>query len=188
MSYDIELLPRGRVDEILRQYESQDADSVVLNPGPSVAEREEWKRRLRGVLIREEPKFEQFEFDFHEIARIDSISEGEARTRYRHVELNLLESDRSGIQVTLYDQTVSITIPYWHNEAAASQVFVRVGRYIELLENSGDLVTYDPQVGRIVRFATDLGEILQRYLSVMARIPDIVDHSRMQPKRWWHLW
>ena len=36
MSYDIELLPRGRVDEILRQHESQDADSVVLNPGPSV--------------------------------------------------------------------------------------------------------------------------------------------------------
>jgi hypothetical protein len=90
--------------------------------------------------------------------------------------------------VTLYDQTVSITIPYWHNQEAASQVFVRVGRYIELLEDSGDLVTYDPQVGRIVRFATDRGEILRCYLSVMARIPDIVEHSRIQSKRWWHFW
>ena len=83
---------------------------------------------------------------------------------------------------------MSITIPYWHDQAAASQVFGRVGRYIVLLENSGDLVTYDTQVGRIVRIATDLGEMLQRYLSVMARIPDIVEHSRMQSKRWWHFW
>jgi hypothetical protein len=188
MSYDIELLPREGVDEILREREHQDADSVVLNPGPMDANREAWKRRLCDVLLKDEPQFAQFVFDWSEIARIDSIPEEEAMVRYRHIELNLPEDDRSGIQITIYDQSVSITVPYWHQRPAATEVFGRVARFVERLEGEGDLATYDPQIGRIVQLSVEIDEILNQYLRVVARIPQIIQASTPNSKPWWRFW
>jgi hypothetical protein len=53
------------------------------------------------------------------IADVD-LREDEARVRYRHVELNGPENG-NGIQITLYDDNASITIPYWHQPEAPAR-------------------------------------------------------------------
>ena len=77
------------------------------NPGPPLAEKEEWKARVRDALIELEPRFTPFPFGFSEIAGMYSMSEDEARVRYRHIELNLPHDDTTGVQITIFDDTVS---------------------------------------------------------------------------------
>ena len=188
MSYDLQLLPRDRAAELLQRYDEQDADSLEINPGPMVPEREEWKRRLKDALIAEDPRLSEFPRNFQEIARLEGITEDRARVRYRDIELNLPEEDSTGIQVSIFDDTAFVAIPYWHQgTAAATQVFRQVWRYLEILESVGTLSTHDPQLERMLNLASDFEAVVDRYLGVAGRIPEII--AQVQPKRpWWKFW
>jgi hypothetical protein len=188
MSYDFQLLPRGEVDAFLQRYEEQDEESEEINPGPIIPEREAWKRQLRDAIVAEEPQFTAFLMDYAEVARLDAITEAEARVRYRHIELNLLEDDGTGIQITIFDDTVSLTVPYWHQRAAAEPVFRRIWRYLRVLERAGDLATHDPQVERVLDLAEDFETVLNRYLGVMVRMPEILAQAGAGKKPWWKFW
>jgi hypothetical protein len=189
MSYDFQLLPCDRAAALLAEYEAQSADAdLEINPGPIIPDREKWKASTRDALLTAEPRFEPFAFGFSEIAAMYGISEAEARVRYRHIELNLPDQDRSGIQVTLYDDTGTVTVPYWHTGAAATDVMARIWSYLRVLESSGRLVTHDPQLGRIINLETDFDDVLSRYLSVSVRVTDIINQPAPMNKPWWRFW
>jgi|GEM_PF-1580074 len=189
MSYDFQLLPRTRVAEFLARYEAQTAeDDLEINPGPVVAEREAWKAALLRAIVAAEPRFEPFQFGFPEIAKMYGISESEARVRHRHVELNLPEDDPTGIQIILFDDTASLTVPYWHTGTAARSVFEQIWSYLSVLEVAGDLATHDPQLGRVIDLRADIDGVLPRYLGVSTRLPEIVAQSNPAKKPWWKFW
>ncbi len=188
MTYDLHLRPRENPDASLRAYAHDDTELPPFNPGPIDARREAWKRRLRDALRAHEPQFKQFAFDWSEIARAASISEEEARVRYRHIELNLPDDDPTGILVTICDYDVFITVPYWHQRAAAIAVFARVARICERLEDVGDLETHDPQLDRVVKLNVELNESLEEYIRVVACLPQIIGSRTPAPKPWWRFW
>ena len=189
MSYNVYLLQPTPGEEPLATVRAKlNVETEVINPGPPNAEAEVRKQQLTRALIDENPSLEPFEFGYGEIARIDGISEEEARVRYRHVELNGPENG-TGIQITLYDNDASITIPYWHEPDQARLVFEEVWRYLRVLKDSGGFFAYDPQLDRVVDLNVDLPDVIREYGRIVAKIPEIIEQGKSQLKRpWWKLW
>jgi len=189
MSYDVYLLqPAPGEEPLATAHTKLNVETDVINPGPPNGEAEVRKQQLTRALMAENPALESFEFGYTEIARIDGISEDEARVRYRHVELNGPEKG-NGIQITLYDDNASITIPFWHQPDAARLVFEEVFRYLRVLRESGGFFVYDPQLDRVIDLDADLADMIHEYGRVVAKIPEIIEQGKSQSKRpWWKLW
>ena len=135
------------------------------------------------------PSLEPFSFGFAEIAQSESISIEEARVRWRHIELNGRD-DGNGIQIIIYDDSVTITVPYWHHGDAAQRVFDEIWIYLRLLQETGDLTIADPQIDKFVDLRTDQPAVVARYSAVVARIPEILAEAKLysQRKPWWKFW
>ena len=188
MSYDFHLISRKAGSDLLVAAQSHlEAETDQINPGPPVPEKEARKRRLVQSLKQQNPSLEPFQFGFAEIAKKYRISEDEARVRYRHVELNGPE-DGNGIQIVLYDDTASITFPFWHGAEAALGVVNEIWRYLEILEKEGSLATYDPQLEKILDLKTDMSIVLERYGKVVAKMPQMVAAATKATRPWWKLW
>jgi hypothetical protein len=166
MSYDLHLFkPETGVDplETVERLFAEDADEI--NPGLPQPEKESRKRALADALIKLNPELEVFTFGFKEIAESEGISEAEARSKFRHLELNGPEGG-NGIQITLYDDVAVITVPYWHAGEKARDTFKEIRGYLSLLEREGGFVTYDPQLEKILDLSSDLFLALEAYESV----------------------
>src|SRR5262245_32061824 len=189
MGYHVYLLqPTAWEDPLATVRVKLNVESEAINPGPPTAEAEVRKQRLARALIAENPELEPFEFEYGEIARFDGISEEEARVRYRHVELNGPEKG-NGIQITLYDDNASITIPYWHQPDAARLVFGEVWGYLRVLRESGGFFVYDPQLDRVVDLDVDVSDVIRECGRVVAKIPEIIEQGKRESKRpWWKFW
>jgi hypothetical protein len=188
MSYDLHLVSkRTGVDPLSVARSLVAREEQELNPGPPVPEKEARKAQLAAALVRLSPQLSAFEFQFSSIAARQHITEDEARTRYRHIELNGPEGG-NGIQIILSDDTVEIMIPYWHHTAAAVSVFDDVWRYLALLERDGGFAVYDPQLDRILHLAVDRQAALDCYAGVMAQMPKTGAHPGRRAKPWWRFW
>ena len=170
MSYDLYLLrPEAGVDPLDTVEKLFSEESEEINPGLPQPEKEKRKRDLADALIKLNPEREVFPFGFKEIAEMEGISKEEARIKYRHLELNGAE-DGNGIQITLYDDSASITVPYWHVGEKARGTFKEVWSYLMLLEKEGGFVTYDPQLEKILSLSTDMPAVLEVYESITKTI------------------
>lgn len=166
MSYDFYLFkPKAGVDPIEIVDDLFSEESNEINPGLPQPEKEARKRFLANALINLNPQLSIFPFGFQELAEMDNISEDEARTRYRHLELNG-EEYGNGIQITLCDDSAEITVPYWHSGEEAKHVFNEIWSYLKLIENEVGFVTYDPQLEKIVNLSTDLSQSVEVYASI----------------------
>jgi hypothetical protein len=131
MSYDLHLIPKRRDVDILSAARALlDREEQELNPEPPVPQKEARKARLADALMKASPQLSASSSGTHR-SRLDTTSRRRKPTRYRHIELNGPE-DGNGIQITLSDDTVAITIPYWHQPAAPASVFDDVWRYLAL--------------------------------------------------------
>jgi len=140
------------------------------------------------ALLEQNPRLEQFQFDYAEIAKVDGISEQEARARYQHIELNPSEGDLA-IQLTVYGDHVFITIPYWYRGSDADRVFSELSRYLRAVRRTAGFFAYDPQTD--VAFdpeQTGFPDHLQ-YDKVVKEVPKIVNQAVGKPnKHWWKFW
>ena len=164
-----------------------EAQSEDINPGPVVRLKEAKKRQLADVLMKVNPRLEQLAFGYAEIAAQYGITEDEARTRYRHIELNGPD-DGNGIQLTISDDTADLTVPYWHQPEAATAVFGEIWTYLKILEREGGFWVYDPQLDKILDLAADQEAVLTRYGRVVAQMPQMVAESSLVKKPWWKFW
>ena len=182
MSYDFHLVPDKNTDDVLAEVHARfEHQEEEINPGPLIPEKEEWKNWLAGLLIKSNPNLRPFEFGFSAIARKYNWTEEEAHVRFRHIELNGPD-DGNGIQITLYDESADITVPYWHQPEAAVVVFDEIWKYLTILADNGNLAVYDPQLDRILDLAKDQGEVVQRYGTVVEKVPDIIKTSSHQKR------
>ncbi len=107
--------------------------------------------------------------------------------RYQHVELNPPEGDLA-IQLTVYDDHVFISIPYWYQGSRADQVFSQLSEYIRVIRETAGFFAYDPQTG--IAFdpqQTHLREH-QQYDKGVKDLPKIAAGASKSDKPWWKFW
>ncbi len=184
MSYDLLCYPSksGTVDKS----EAQDFDSIEGSNADAPLRSN--KQKVVSALVHSNPRLEPFLFDYPQIAKLDRISEEEARRKYSHVELNAPEGDPA-IQLTIYDDRVDITIPYWYGAGESASVFAQLFAYLRIIRETAGYFVYDPQTDSA--FDPLLIESLdhETYDRVMLKIPDIVSGSRKTKTRaWWKFW
>jgi hypothetical protein len=168
-----------------------EAGMPTSEPSPEV---ETAKHALADALRASNPALEPFAFDHAELARGQGITEAEARRRYRHIELTDPELV-TGVQITLYDDWASVTLPYWHSGAAARAVWSEVWRYLHIFVEKGHVV-YDPQLDRPLNLDVDEAEVQRMYGSVADDITSIATSAASKPQRtetpsrkqWWKFW
>ena len=177
MSYDFRLcLPRnGRRSE---EIATADEESIAISdPVPA---KEERKQRVAGALIAKNPSLQPFCFSFEAIAKSEKISVEEAKGKHRHIELNGPEGS-NGIQITLFDDEASVTVPYWHQGEQARRVFEEIWDYLEIIQRNGGYFTYDPQIGRVLDLPADFVASLACYQSISGGVQTA--SPRQKPKR-----
>lgn len=157
MSYELHLVHIGSGEDALA------APRRELNPGPVVESKEAEKQRLAHALVHFNPALRVAVFDYASLAATEGVDEQEARRRYRHIELN--SDDYSGIQITLWDDAAELIFPYWHAGQQARNVLKQVWEYLEVLQQWGSFVTYDPQLDRILNLQTDFDAALNYLLA-----------------------
>ena len=175
MSYDLYLFkPESGVDPLATAIAllDQEEQAGEINPGQPHPDFEHRKQQLATMLMQHNPALSIFRFGFGHIAAIEGSSEAEARIRYRHLELNGLDNG-NGIQITLFDTTASITIPYWHHTQAAHQTFQEVWRYLSLLEREAGFRAYDPQLDKVLDLASDFAVVVTQYGKGVAQVDQL---------------
>lgn len=188
MSYDIDLFKPLPGETLERTMGRAFPESEEINPGPPSPEKEALKELLAAALTKEDPRLERFAFGYKEIAETLGTDEGDARLRWRHVELNG-PVDGGGVQITLFDDTASIAIPYWHEGEKAEAVFKDVWEYIRVFRGVAGYVAYDRQLERVVGEDSDLPDVLRSYGRGVHAVGEIAEEIRSKGRRpWWKFW
>ncbi len=167
MSYDFRLfLPQPGVDPLVTAQTESDEESDEINPGPPIPAKEVRKRAIAGALMKADPALDVFQFGFEKIAKSQKITVDEAKLQFRHMELNGPEGG-PGIQITLFDDGASLTVPYWHKDKKAKAVFAQIWEYLKVIQRVGGYQIYDPQMECIVNLGSDLEKATKRYSAVV---------------------
>jgi hypothetical protein len=182
MSYDFRLcLPKD--GKSLEEIATTDVEEEnITDP---VSDKEERKRRIAAALIGKNPALEPFAFGFEEIAKFEKITIEEAKKKHRHVELNGPDNG-NGIQIMLFDDEASVTVPYWHQGVAARRVFEEMWSYLEIMQREGGFFTYDPQIERVIHLNADFNASLACYQKVSGDVAKSFPST--STKRWWEFW
>lgn len=153
MSYDFIVLHRQpgqsweQVLEALEQLAMEGADRRL---SPVARARAEW---IADRLQAHDPQLERF-------------------TSEHYIELD--RQDDSGVQVSLFEHELGVTVPYWHTGHAARAVMRLVWSYLAILEQETGWETYDPQLGRSLDRALDLEVVSGSHGDMSARLPGLV--------------
>lgn len=164
MSYGFDLLrlpagvDRNEAYKKLRQEQQDDFGGVNDTDGPGLiaASNENVMQGLAAELMARHPSLEMFKLNYSQIAKTESITESEARRRFRKVELN--------------DRKRSIQISIFHDEAAAHFSFAGDSQQctsalqllwdcLRVLESNGGFSTYDLQIGKVLDLDSDFDEV-----------------------------
>ena len=97
------------------------------------------RQKLANLLVSLNPAFEVFKFPSTQDEAEQSFSTG-------HIELSS-PAGGNGIQITLYDDSANLTIPYWHQRDKASSVFAEVWKYLQVIQTEAVYKVFDPPDG-----------------------------------------
>jgi hypothetical protein len=153
MSYDFMLLhrePGQSWDEVLDALEQLVMDGADRPLSPAARVRLE---RMADRLQAHDPELERF-------------------TSEHCIDLD--RPDDSGIQVSLFEHELAVTVPYWHMGQAARTVMQIVWSYLAILEQETGWETYDPQLGRTLDRMRDLDDVTGSHADMSARLPGLV--------------
>lgn len=182
VSYDFHLFQPSK-GEALREIALSDA---TFEAGPRDAAKEAMKRRLADALIALNPRLRETQFDYEEISRLHRIRVDEVYERHRHVELGDTSPETNGIQITLYDDRASVTIPFWHRDEAAVEGFREMWAYFDIITREAGYRVYDAQLDRVLGPA-DFDAALACYATEVRRIGGNLKPGRAR-RPWWKLW
>jgi hypothetical protein len=185
MSYDLYLF---------RLHAGEDPDAGVKRAMDKLEEGgggppAELRDRLITALQARNPNLPPFNFDYDKIAQAMKITADEARARFQHVELTDLNT---GLQITLYAEAATITVPYHHSGAKADVVFREIWDHLDTLRREVGYVAYDPQLSRVVETEDDRVAALATYVPMVAALPGMAMRAarkiEKQKKPWWRFW
>jgi len=190
MSYDLYLLKvppgvdaRQAVQDMLVEQE-RSLDDEEQNGHPVALDEEQRGavERLTKSVLAKHANLERYEFDYAEIGRSMGISEAEARRQNAHIELN---DELLGIQITLWGDTASISMPFWHEGEAAKSAFAKMCEYVACLEQYGGYRTWDPQTGDFMDIQGEIDAVGRVYSGGVQALRAAVKSG---DRRWWEFW
>lgn len=152
---------------------------AITTPDP---QKEGLKRRVADALIARNPRLEIFQFDYEAVAKSRKITVEQARLQFRHLELNGTQEGVNGIQITLFDDEASVTVPFWHDGEKASDTFREIWGYLEIVCQETGYLAYDPQIDRVFDASAGFGDALACYTGVVCQKNAT---SRTKKKPWW---
>lgn len=131
--------------------------------GPIDPHKEELKRSAAKALIALHPQLSQFHWNYEKIAKSKSIDESEARRRFRETQL----TDGFGLEITLFDETAALTIPFGPN---AEDMLSRAWECFRLLESMNHYSVFDSQVGKVLDLTRDFELVLNALKGMNQRL------------------
>jgi hypothetical protein len=145
MSFDLYIFDlEAGPDELSRAHERMLAlNSTWNNPGSLDSDKERMKQVLAGLIMAANPLYTPFDIDHKAIANWQKITEDEAKTRYRYVELDG-PPDKKMAQIVLHDDWVTI---HWYSGTNRDEMI----QYLRLLCTETGWAVYDPQAGKVDR-------------------------------------
>jgi hypothetical protein len=188
MSYDLycykSQLGRPDLDEaqaVIEVEEGEENEDVESDPAT--------KLKIAKALLDFNPRLESFEFDYNAIAELQKISADEAKEQFDHIELNTPEGDLA-TQITIFDNNVSITIPYWYSGDKAKMVFDNVSEYTKIIRKTAGYFVYDPQTENVYDPAIDNFDGFDVYTSMTGEVEKLKTGKTetTNKKPWWKFW
>jgi hypothetical protein len=179
VSYDFALfvIDGDPTEEYVRISEAGSVDDP--NPGPVLPRCEVTKRKLADSLRTKQPLFDEFVFDHDALARSHRIDRAEAQRRFRHIELNL---ERSGLQITLFDDSATVTLPYGHSGNEARDALAGAWDCLKTISGEVGYRVYDPQLGRILDLESDFYPVVDLYSGTASAV------NKALRRPWWKFW
>lgn len=174
LSYDFELFRADRG----RPAREDDFEAGERDPAKEAA-----KRKVADLLRAHDARLEETEFAYDEVARLHRIKVDEAYRRLRHIELSDVSAGGSGAQISLFDESAALSLPFWHEGDAARRNLERVWGYFDVICNACGYEVFDVQLDCVIarsRFA----DVLLSYENAMRRMS-----GRPALRRpWWKFW
>ncbi len=137
------------------------------------------KLRVAKALTDYNPRLEMFDLDYEEISKFENISIDEVHERYDYIELNSPEGDLA-IQITINNNNVILTIPYWYQNKQAEQVFKDLAEYLKTIRRTVGYFVYDPQIDKAFDPLVTEVEGIDVYLQTT--------QGKNSTKPWWRFW
>ncbi len=185
MSYDFRLFQRKAGEDPLV---TAHADSDGLPTTPPDPQKEALKHRVADALIARNPRLEIFQFDYDAVAKTLRVSVEDARLKYRHLELNGPSDGTNGIQITLFDNEASVTVPFWHDGDKAADTFREIWNCLEIISREAGYLIYDPQVDQIIEPSAGFDAALARYTGTVRQMRQKLPRGSAEKKPWWKFW
>lgn len=188
MSYDLYCYKSkiGKPDE-------EEASSVIETDSEKWTKKEKdpaAKLAIVKALTAYNPRLEAFDFDYGEIAKLTATTIEQAKNKFDHIEINSPEGDLA-IQITVYDNHVSFSVPYWYQGRKAEQLFDQLRTYIKIIREAAGYFIYNPQTGEVFDPAEKEFDGLNKYLSVSEHMDEWINpnnDTQKSKKPWWKFW
>lgn len=123
-----------------------------------------------------------------EDATLQACSPGERPHQvWRNIELN---DEEAGVQMTLFDDSLSVSICYSHRGEMATHAWQRVWEYLEIFQAQAGWRAYDPQLDKVLDLSSDLKAVLSAYGEGVGHVDGIAarEEGRTPRKPWWKFW
>ena len=158
-----------------------------LEAGSRDPAKEATKRKVADALIAHDPGLEVSAFDYDEIARLHRMRVDVAYQRFRRLELTDVSAGGSGVQIMLFDDSASVTVPFWHEGVGARADIERVWSYIDVICRATGYEVFDPQLDRVIeRGAFD--EVFANYERAVRHVKDVAEPPVRHRRPWWKFW
>ena len=173
----------GKPDVEEAQLIIEDSSEFVVNTEVKV------KNEIVKALLTHDSRLEVFKLDYEEIARLQKISIEEARKTFDYVELNRPEEDLAR-QITVFNESVTIIVPYWYTGNNAKEVFEQVNEYTKVIGRVAGMYVYDPQVDRAYDPLVEDFDGLSVYRDVTEQTHQSTTNREIHKiaKPWWKFW
>ncbi|MES2649285.1 MAG: hypothetical protein V4717_20570 [Bacteroidota bacterium] len=149
----------------------------------------ETKLKIVKALMDFNPRLESFEFDYNEIAKLEGTTVDEAKEQFDHIELNTPNGDLA-TQITIFNNNVLITIPYWYSGDKAKTLFTSISEYTKIIHKTAGYFVYDPQTENVYDPTKNSFDNLEVYTSMTGEV-DNMQAKLKEPttkKPWWKFW
>ena len=185
MSYDIycykSKLNKPDLEEAQNAIEVAEETETISAP--------ETKLKIIKALTQYNPRLESFDFDYQEIAKLQGTTIDEAKKAFSHIELNTPEGDLA-TQITIFDNNVSITVPYWYSGDKAREVFDKIYTYTRIIRETAGYFVYDPQIDKVFDPLTENIFGLDVYQNMTEQVEKMkTEQTEIKSnKPWWKFW
>jgi hypothetical protein len=142
---------------------SQEIDAGIFEFDPITDEQLAYNRQLASLLVRLNPSFVIIE------------------TRHGK-DIQVTKRNGNGIDINIYKDGASISVPFWHRDSKADEVFREIWTYLRFIQEETGYEVYDAQMDEVISLDSedDFSQALRIYASTMDMIDKTI-RSKLPP-------